>query len=202
MTSKSYTLNVLVVPANLITSVVTPPSLTVKIISLSSDVCANVISLDDTDTVSSCESPTSIPVSLSIVKAPVVVSAVSALKKLPPAIRVDEEFVVPLTLTNDAEVFVPSNTMPLIVEFNVNPALIVVNPAYVVVSVGVNSSFDKIDTLVPPANIAAMTLSPPELAAVSITNPDCVCPAVKTGPNSSHLSLTWCDLLSPVYTKT
>ena len=48
-----------------------------------------------TVTVNSCASPTIIPESVSIVNAPVVVSAASALKKFPPAINDAELFVVP-----------------------------------------------------------------------------------------------------------
>ena len=117
----------------------------------------------------------------------VVVSDALALKKFPPAINVEELSVVPLTSIKAACVFVPSNTA-LNVEFKVIPALMDANP--VCVAVGVNVSLDKIATLVVPAYIDATYLSPPELAIVSITNPDWPCVAVNGGPNSSHLSLT------------
>ena len=86
-------------PVNAIGVFVTPPSLTVKLKFLSCDVCATVTLLLETVTVYSCESPTINPESESIVNAPVVVSAASALKKLPPEINVPELFVVPETST-------------------------------------------------------------------------------------------------------
>ena len=121
--------------------------------------------------------------SLSIVNAPVVVSAASALKKFPPAITVPEVFVVPDTSKAVADVVVPSNTPPN-VEFKVIPALIEANP--VCVSDGVNVSFDKIATLVFPAYIEETTLFPPALASVSTFHPDNVCPDEKTGPVNNH----------------
>ena len=60
---------------------------------LSSEVCASVTWFDETLIVNSCASPTINPVSSSIVNAPVVVSAASALKKFPPAITVPEVLV-------------------------------------------------------------------------------------------------------------
>ena len=66
--------------------------------SLSCDVCAIVTLLLATVTVNSCASPTMIPESVSTVSAPVVVSAASALRKLPPAITVLEVFDVPDTI--------------------------------------------------------------------------------------------------------
>ena len=62
-----------------------------------------------------------------MVSPPVVVSATSDLRKLPPAINVPELFVVPDTFKKVADVFVPSNTAPR-VSFNVIPDLIAVNP--------------------------------------------------------------------------
>jgi hypothetical protein len=129
----------------------------------------------ETVIVNSCEPPINIPESVSIVKAPVVVSAASALRKLPPAMTVAEVFDVPDTSIADACVLVPSNTAPK-VEFSVNPALIVANP--VCVALGVNVSLESIATLVLPAYIDETTLFPPELASVSISQPDSVCPAV------------------------
>ena len=107
---------------------VPPPSESFVVIvkSLSADVCANVTLLLETVTENSCASPTINPVSASIVIAPVVVSAASALKKLPPAIIEDDVFVVPDTSNADADVVVPSNTAPK-VEFKVIPALIEVH---------------------------------------------------------------------------
>ena len=70
---------------------------------------------------------------------------------------------------------VPSNTAPK-VEFKVNPALIEANPDCE--TDGVNVSFDNIQTLVLPAYIEETTLFPPELASVSIFQPDNDCPDV------------------------
>ena len=123
------------------------------------------------------------PSSVSTVRAPVVVSAASALRKLPPAINVLEVLVVPDTSIDAACVFVPSNTAPS-VELSVNPALIDANP--VCVTVGVNVSFESIATLVLPANMEPTTLLPPELASVSILNPESVCPDVYTGPTNRN----------------
>ena len=123
----------------------------------------------------------------SIVILPVVVSAASALRKFPPANTVADVFVVPETFIDDAYVVAPANIAPS-VEFKVIPALIVANP--VCVALGVNVSFDSIATLVAPAYIEETTLFPPELANVSIFQPDSVCPAVKAGPTNSNLSFT------------
>ena len=65
--------------------------------------------------------------SVSIVIAPVVVSAASDLKKFPPAITVPEVLVVPDTSSAVAAVVVPENTAPN-VEFNVIPTYITANP--------------------------------------------------------------------------
>ena len=64
-----------VLPVNAIGVFVTPPSLIVKLKFLSCDVCATVTLLLETEIVNSCASPTITPVSLSIVKAPAIVSA-------------------------------------------------------------------------------------------------------------------------------
>ena len=56
-----------VVPVNFKGIFVTPPSLIVKLKSLSCDVCATVTSLLETVTVNSCASPIITPVSVSIV---------------------------------------------------------------------------------------------------------------------------------------
>src|SRR6056300_296409 len=106
---------------------VTPPSLIVKLKSLSCEVCAIVTLLLVTVIDNSCASPTTNPPSESIVSDPVVVSAASALKKLPPAISDADEFEVELTSMKVACVFVPSNTAPS-VELSDRPALISANP--------------------------------------------------------------------------
>ena len=123
------------------------------------------------------------PVSLSIVRAPVVVSDASALKKLPPAITVPDVFVVLETSKDAADVVCPEKTAPN-VEFSVIPAKICANP--VCVTEGVNDSLDNIATLVLPAYIDETTLFPPELANVSIFQPDNVCPDAYTGPANNH----------------
>src|SRR5210317_1155012 len=114
-------------PVNAKGVLVTPPSLIVKLRSLSCEVCAIVTLLLVTVIDNSCASPTTSPPSESIVSDPVVVSAASALRKLPPAISDADEFVVELTSTNVACVLVPSNTAPS-VELSDRPALISANP--------------------------------------------------------------------------
>ena len=126
---------------------------------------------------SSCVSPTLSPRSESIVSLPTILSLSSALKKFPPAITVPDVFVVLETSILAAEEFVPKNTISLIPEFKVIPGLIDENPDCSLL--GVKAALcDKIATLVPPAYIDETTLSPPELAIVSITNPDSPCDAV------------------------
>src|SRR6056300_139097 len=114
-------------PVNAKGVLVTPPSLIVKLKSLSCEVCAIVTLLLVTVIDNSCASPTTNPPSASIVSDPVVVSAASALKKLPPAISDADEFEVELTSMKVACVFVPSNTAPS-VELSDRPALISANP--------------------------------------------------------------------------
>ena len=123
----------------------------------------------------SCESPIFKPPSASIVKAPVVVSAASALKKFPPAIILALVLVVLDTSTAGAEVELPSNTPPSVL-LSVIPALISANP--VCVDDGVNVSFESMAVLVLPTYIEDTTLSPPELPIDSIFQPESVCPEV------------------------
>mgnify|MGYP004250548055 CR=1 FL=1 len=129
-----------------------------------------------TDIVTSEPAPNVIPESLVIVNAPVVVLAASFLIKFPPAISDAELFVVPDVSTKDADVFVPSNTA-LKFEFNVNPALIVVNPDIVVC--GVNVTDETMHTCTFPTYILDITLSTlPLSVTVSTFQPDNVCPEV------------------------
>ena len=178
-----------VLPANDKGVLVTPPSLIVKLKFLSCLVCAIVTSPELAVIVNSCSSPTNKPASASMVKAPVVVSAASALKKLPPAITVAEVFVVPLTSTALACAEFPEKLAPQ-VEFNVIPEATVANPfAAKGVLVGeppsgVNASFDNTATLVLPTNIDAIVLLTLDAVTVSIFQPESVCPEVKTGPNN------------------
>ena len=157
---------------------VTPPSLTVNFKSLSCEVCATVTLLLVTVTVNSCASPTIIPLSVSMVRAPVVVSAAFDLRKLAPPCNVspgDDALVVSDVSKVAACVLEPSNTAPS-VEFSVIPALIVANP--VCVTLGVKVASDKIATRVLPAYMEDTTLLPPELPSVSIFQPESCCPEV------------------------
>jgi hypothetical protein len=96
--------------------------------------------------------------------------------KLPPAIIVPDELVVPAVLRNCADVVVPENRAPR-VEFRVIPADMVANP--VIEAPGVNPSALNIATRVLPEYIEAITLLTAEsLVTVSILNPDSVCPDV------------------------
>ena len=163
---------------------VTPPSLIVTDRSLSCDVCAIVMLPELAVIVNSCPSPIVIPELLSMVRAPVVVSAASALRKLPPAITEAEVFDVDDTSTADACDELPENDAPS-VEFNVNPALIDAKP-FAANGVpdgdpacGVNASLDNTATRMLPTYIDDMTLlTPLELFTVSIFHPDSVCPDV------------------------
>ena len=149
---------------------VDPPSLIVKLKFLSCLVCATITLPDETVSVSSLVSPTIKPESVSMVNAPVVVSATSALKKFPPAITVLDVFDVPDTLMAAACVEVPENEA-LNVELSVKPATILAKP--VIAVCGVIASLDNIATRSLPTNMEAITLlTPDELLIVSIDHPE------------------------------
>ena len=178
-------------PAIAIGVFVTPPSLMVTDKFLSSDVCARVISPLLAEIVNSCPSPIVMPELLSMVRAPVVVSEASALRKLPPAITVGDVFEVLDTSTDDACDEFPENDAPRD-EFNVIPELIAAKPLVANgvtegdPASGVNASLDSTATLMLPTNMEDITLLTPDAVTVSIFQPESVCPVVYTGPANNQ----------------
>ena len=130
-----------------------------------------------------------IPELLSIVKAPVVVSEASALRKFPPAMTEADVFDVLDTFRCVAEVVAPSNTAPRLL-LSVNPELIVGNPLVNKgepsgdPASGVNVSFERTATLMLPTYMEEITLLTVDAVTVSIFQPDSVCPEVYCGPTN------------------